>query len=93
MESKAQNPIKPNGWSVAALLLLLVSVSIWILWINTFSANPTGSQADKVAIFLSHFPLFLRNTTATSILVIASGIGSIAFTVLGQREAKEFIGL
>lgn len=88
MENKAQYPIKPNGWSIAGFLLLLISVSIWILWINTFSANPTASQADKVAIFLSHFPLFMRNTAATSLLVIVSAIGSIAFTALGQREAK-----
>ena len=88
MDNKTQYPIKPDGWHIAGFILLLVSVGIWILWINTFSSNPTASQAAKVAMFLSHFPLFLRNTTATSLLVTASSIGSIVFIFRGQKRTN-----
>lgn len=88
MEIKTHFTQNRNWLSIAGLILLLVPISIWILWIGTFSSNPSASQADKVAIFLSYFPSFLRSISSTSLMVVVSAIGSVILTVLGRKSAN-----
>jgi hypothetical protein len=88
MESDSHSPQNRNSLSITGLILLLAPISIWALWIGTISLNPSASQAEKVTIFLSYFPTFLRKTSATSSIVLTSAIGSIVFTMLGQKSAS-----
>jgi hypothetical protein len=77
-----------NSVSIVGLSLLVVPILIWAPWIGTFSSNPSASQADKVELYLSYFPAFLRSTLLISLIVLASAIGSILFTIIGRKSAN-----
>jgi hypothetical protein len=59
-----------------------------MLWINTFSSNPFASQEEKVKIFSSYFPVFLRKMSSISLMVLAAAAGSILFTLAGRKSAN-----
>ena len=88
MASKTYTPQTHNGMSIVGLLLLLIPIFILILWISTFSSNPSASQEEKVKIFSSYFPTFLRKTSSISIIILASAAGSILFSVAGRKRAN-----
>jgi hypothetical protein len=93
MESRTQKIQYKNRLSIAGLLLLFVPVSIYILWIMASSANPSATQAENVAIYLSYFPLFLRSIAATSVLLVISSIGAIVLSVSGRKRANKFFSV
>lgn len=86
--------IQHNNWlSIAGLLLLFVPVSIYIVWIMAYSANPSATQAESVAIYLSYFQPFMRSITATSVLLVISAIGAIVLSVIGRKSAGKFFSI
>jgi hypothetical protein len=86
MAAKTYSP--NNGMSIVGLLFLLIPIFILMLWISTFSANPSASQEEKVKIFSSYFPTFLRSTSSISLIVLASAVGALVFTVAGRKSAN-----
>jgi len=88
MASKAYSPQSHNGLSIVGLLLLLIPIFILMLWINTFSSNPSASQEEKVKMFSSYFPVFLRKMSSISLIVLASAAASILFTLVGRKSAS-----
>lgn len=85
---QAHSPKSNNSVSIVGLILLLVPILIWALWIGTFSSNPSASQAEKVEIYLSYFPTFLRRGSSISLIVVALAVSSILFTLLGRKKAN-----
>ena len=77
-----------NTLSILGAVLLLPSLLIWALWIQTFSANPSASPSEKVEIFLGFFPNFLRNVDATSKIVLLSSVAAIIVSAFGLRWAS-----
>jgi hypothetical protein len=88
MKNETYSRQSSNSLSIIGVILLLVPISIWLLWISIFSSNPSASQAEKVQIFNSYFPLFLRSNSSISLVVLALSVGSIVFTILGQKSAN-----
>jgi len=80
-----------NRLSIAGLILFLVPVTIYILWIIASSSNPSATQAENVATYLSYFPQFLRSISAISVLLVISAIGSIVLSFIGRRSANKFL--
>jgi len=93
MKSGSQNAKKSNSLSIVGLILLFVPVSIYILWIIAYSSNPSSTQAESVAIYLSYFPPFLRSIAATSLLLVISAIGSIVVSVFGRKTSNKFFSV
>jgi hypothetical protein len=87
MNGKTNFVQKRNWLTLVGLLLLLISISIWALWISTYSVNPSAPLDEKENLFLSFFPKFLRNNASTSLIVLVSSIGSIVCSILGKRNA------
>lgn len=85
---QTHSPKSNNSLSIVGLVLLLVPILIWALWIGTFSSNPSASQAEKVEIYLSYFPTFLRGGSSISLIVVALAVSSILFTILGRKKAN-----
>jgi hypothetical protein len=88
--NKTESPHN-NSLSIAGLILLLVPISIWALWIGIFSSNPSASQPDKLKLFLSYFPTFLRRSSSVGLIVLASTAGSILLTALGRKSATRIV--
>ncbi|TMI84281.1 MAG: hypothetical protein E6H10_06165 [Bacteroidetes bacterium] len=85
---QTHSPKSNNSLSIVGLVLLLVPILIWALWIGTFSSNPSALQAEKVEIYLSYFPTFLRGGSSISLIVVALAVSSILFTILGRKKAN-----
>ena len=85
---QTHSPKSNNSLSIVGLVLLLAPILIWTLWIGTFSSNPSASQAEKVEIYLSYFPTFLRGGSSISLIVVALAVSSILFTILGRKKAN-----
>jgi hypothetical protein len=93
LENQSHSPKKYHALSITGLLLLLIPVLILGLWIGTFNSNPTATQAEKVAIYMSKFPSFLRNLSTISLIIVGSAIGSILFTIVGRKISKRGINI
>ncbi len=77
-----------NTLSLLGALLLIPFFSVLGLWIQTFSANPSASQAQKVEIFLGYFPSFLRSVDAVSTVVLLSTVAAILVSAFGLKRAS-----
>ncbi len=66
-----------NTLSILAAFFLLPPLLIMGLWIRTFSANPSASQAEKVEIYMRNFPDFLQSGGAISIVVLLSSATAV----------------
>jgi hypothetical protein len=70
-------------------LLILPSLFMWVLWIRSFNAGT--NQADRVAIYLSHFPagiplgLLIGVGLVTSISAIVFGVTALKKSTLVLR--------
>jgi hypothetical protein len=90
MVNDPYSPPKNNWLSIVGLILFIIPICIWGLWIDTFNTQQDASQAERVEIFLSYFPSFLRTTHSISITVLASSAASIVFTLVGLIWANTF---
>ena len=73
--------------SVAGLVFLLSPCAIWGSWIGTFSSYPEKSQAEKVTIFLSHFPSALQNTRVLTVIALVSCILAVVLSTLSLKQS------
>lgn len=87
MKNKRPSLQYKNPLLIIGVILLLIPVCIWALWISIFSSNSASSPAEKVEIFLSYFPHFLRSISAISLVVLALCASSIVFAILGGKSA------
>ena len=77
---------RPRNWfSALGLILLLVPIYSWTIWIRTFNSNPTASHADKVQMYLSNLPTFLRGISL-SVYELAFGIAAILLAIFGRKK-------
>lgn len=84
-----ENPRNRNWLIISGLLFLVVPVAIFAMWVFVFTANPAAQQTEKVKIFQSWFPSFLRSNSLISLLVIIFSIASILFSLIGQKMANK----
>jgi hypothetical protein len=68
-------------------VFLLPPCAIWGFWISTFSSNSEKSQAEKVTIFLSHFPSALQNTRVLTVIALVSCILAIVLSTLSLKQS------
>ncbi len=77
-----------NMLSILAAFFLLPPLLILGLWIRTFSANPSASQAEKVEIYMRNFPDFLQSGGAISIAVLVSSVAGILLGAFAFGKAS-----
>ena len=73
--------------ALAGLVFLLPPCAIWGFWISTFSSYPEKNQAEKVTIFLSHFPSALQNTRVLTVIAFVSCILAVVMSTLSFRHS------
>ena len=89
MKNATHSDQSSNSLSIIGVTLLLIPISIWVLWISISSSNPSSSQAEKVEIYLSYFPQFLRSSSSISLVVLALSASAIVFAILGRKSANK----
>jgi hypothetical protein len=73
--------------ALAGLVFLLPPCAIWGFWISTFSSYPEKSPAEKVTIFLSHFPSALQNTRVLTVIALVSCILAVVLSTLSLKQS------
>jgi hypothetical protein len=73
--------------ALAGLLFLIPPCAIWGFWIRTFSSYPEKSQAEKVTIFLSHFPSAFQNTRLLTVIALVSCIIAVLLSTLSLKQS------
>jgi hypothetical protein len=73
--------------ALAGLLFLIPPCVIGGFWISTFSSYPEKSQAEKVTIFLSHFPSALQNTRVLTVIALVCCILAVLLSTLTFKQS------
>ena len=90
-----ENPTTPNKpsaqnrLSIIGLITFFLPVAIWIRWIYIFQSNDTLAQEEKVEMFLSFFPSFMRTTGSISMFVLITAAAAIVCSAIGRKKADE----
>jgi hypothetical protein len=85
---KSLNKIPFKISTLVSLICLIITFSIYVLWIYVFDLGTT--QAERVVIFKDYFPDFLNGRWSITILGIIFCIISIIFSTNNLKLSKKF---
>src|SRR5438045_5185058 len=74
-----------------SLLFLIIPIIIWGLWIYVFESNPNAPQSEKVQVYQSYFPGFMRDNFTVSIIVLISSLIAIVFVSIILIKAPAIV--
>lgn len=77
-----QTFLKNALFALLGLILLFPSIVSWVLWINVFNANLDKTQAEKVTIYLTHFPSFFHSLNQLNLFIILSSAAALVISII-----------
>jgi hypothetical protein len=82
-----------NNWRklLLSLFFLFIPIIILGLWIYVFESNPNASQSEKVKVYQSYFPVFMRDNFTVSIIVLMSSLIAIVFASTSLKKANDTV--
>jgi uncharacterized membrane-anchored protein len=88
MQAKYRNNAKTLLLSV---LFLIIPAIIFGLWIYVFENYFNEPQSEKVKIYNSYFPAFMRNSFSIAIVVLISSLLAIVFASISLKKSSAVI--
>ena len=77
--------------SFLGLILIIPSLFSWGIWIKVVNANPDKTQADKVAIYLTHFPSFVQSLNQISLITTAFGMVGLVLSIISTIKSGNIL--
>jgi hypothetical protein len=89
MENKS--PLKNALFALLGPIFLFPTIISWVFWFGAFSANPDKTQAEKVAIFLGHFPSFIQSLNLINIITVTSSVIALVISIISTINSGKIL--